>query len=221
MLIGEVAGDEWWQDVTVPMLETARRRLRALIKLIEKANRKTVYTDFEDDLGPETVVEMEPFQAGTNTARFLAKTRQFLKTHENHITIHKLRRNVALTSRDLDELERMMVDAAVGTAEEIAYAKEENHGLGIFIRSLVGLEREAAKEAFGEFLAGGTATASQIEFINLIVDHLTEHGVMKPERLYESPFTDINARGPEGVFPFAQVERLVAVLDDIEQRAAA
>jgi type I restriction enzyme R subunit len=220
-LIEAVSGEEWWQDVTVPMLEVARRRLRSLIKLIEKAQRKTVYTDFEDQLGPDTVVELGAFQTGTNAARFLAKTRQFLKTHENHITVHKLRRNVALTASDLAELERMMLESGVGTPDEIAHAKEENHGLGIFIRSLVGLEREAAKEAFGEFLAGGTATASQIEFINLIVDHLTEHGVMKPERLYESPFTDINARGPEGVFQFAQVERLVAVLNDIEQRAAA
>lgn len=220
-LIDEVAGDEWWQDVTVPMLETARRRLRALVKLIDKASRKIVYTDFEDALGPENVVELEPFQAGMNTARFVAKTRQFLKTNENHITIQKLRRNVALTSSDLGELERMMLDAAVGTVAEIAYAKELNHGLGVFIRSLVGLDREAAKEAFGEFLAGGRATASQIEFINLIVDHLTEHGIMKVERLYESPFTDINPHGPEGVFASAQVERLVAVLDEIEQRAAA
>jgi type I restriction enzyme R subunit len=221
VLIGEVAGDEWWRDVTVPMLETARRRLRALVKLIEKASRKTVYTDFEDDLGPEMAVEMEPFQAGTNAARFLAKTRQFLKSNQNHITIHKLRWNIALTSSDLDELERMMVDAAVGTVEEIAHAKEENHGLGVFVRSLVGLDREAAKEAFGEFLGGGTASASQIEFVNLIVDHLTEHGIMKPERLYESPFTDINPHGPEGVFQSAQVDRLVAVLNEIEVRAAA
>lgn len=53
------------------------------------------------------------------------------------------------------------------------------------------------------------------------MDHLTEHGVIKPERLYESPFTDINPHGPEGVFASAQVERLVAVLNEIEQRAAA
>ena len=33
-LIGAVAGDEWWNDVTVPMPETVRRCLRALVKLI-------------------------------------------------------------------------------------------------------------------------------------------------------------------------------------------
>jgi type I restriction enzyme, R subunit len=46
-LIEAVAGEEWWQDVTVPMLETARKRLRSLIKLIEKVHRRPVYTDFE------------------------------------------------------------------------------------------------------------------------------------------------------------------------------
>ena len=47
-LIEAVAGDEWWNDVTVPMLEMARKRLRLLIKLIDKVHRKPVYTDFED-----------------------------------------------------------------------------------------------------------------------------------------------------------------------------
>jgi type I restriction enzyme R subunit len=85
---------------------------------------------------------------------------------------------------------------------------------------LVGLEREAAKEAFGQFLAGGTATPNQIEFVNLIIDHLTQHGVMTPARLYESPFTDINPRGPEGVFPTADVELLINVLARIRAAAA-
>jgi type I restriction enzyme R subunit len=54
VLIQAVAGDEWWEDVTVPMLETARKRLRALVKLIEKGEKKVVYTDFVDELGDET-----------------------------------------------------------------------------------------------------------------------------------------------------------------------
>ena len=50
-LIQDVQTDEWWQDVTVPMLEGVRRRLRDLVKLIEKQKRKPVYTDFEDEMG--------------------------------------------------------------------------------------------------------------------------------------------------------------------------
>ncbi len=81
----------------------------------------------------------------------------------------------------------------------------------MFIRSLVGLDREAAKQAFSQFLSGGTATANQVEFVNMIVDYLTENGVMDPKRLYESPFTDVSPRGPEGVFSSVQVDQLVAV----------
>jgi type I restriction enzyme R subunit len=115
----------------------------------------------------------------------------------------------------------MMVAAGVGTVDDIARAKNESHGLGVFIRSLVGLDREAAKQAFGQFLSGSTASANQVEFVNMIVDYLTEHGVMDAARLYESPFTDVSPRGPEGVFSSTQVDQLVAVLVDIRERAAA
>jgi type I restriction enzyme R subunit len=70
-------------------------------------------------------------------------------------------------------------------------------------------------------LAGRTQYANQIEFLNLIVEHLTEHGAMDPSRLYESPFTDINPQGPEGVFSSDQVDALVIVLREMDARAAA
>jgi type I restriction enzyme R subunit len=68
------------------------------------------------------------------------------------------------------------------------------------VRSLVGLDRQAAKEALAGFLAARRSSANQIEFVNLIVDHLTEHGVMEAAMLYESPFTDLTPRGPDGLF---------------------
>ncbi len=83
--------------------------------------------------------------------------------------------------------------------EDIERAQAEAQGLGLFVRSLVGLDREAAKEAFAGFLSGQTPTANQIEFVNLIVNHLTEHGVMDAARLYESPFTDLAARAGRAV----------------------
>ena len=89
----------------------------------------------------------------------------------------------------------------------------------MFVRSLVGLDREAAKGALAGFLAGKAATANQIEFLNLIVNHLTEHGVMEPALLYESPFTDLTPRGPEGLFDATQVGQLVAALERITAMA--
>ncbi|MGN7982246.1 DEAD/DEAH box helicase family protein [Burkholderia sp. 22313] len=219
-LIQAVASDEWWQDVTVPMLETVRRRLRALVKLIPKGQKKIVYTDFVDELGDVQIIDLPQVMAGLNMSKFKEKARQFLKEHESHLALQRLRRNQPLTSSDLEELERMLVEAG-GTQELINEAVGKSHGLGIFIRSLVGLDREAAAAAFSEFLQGTTATPNQIEFIDLIVQELTQNGVMEAARLFESPFTDINAQGPLGVFPAATVTQIVQVLAEIRERAVA
>ncbi len=63
--------------------------------------------------------------------------------------------------------------------------------------------------------------ANQIEFVNLIVDHLTEHGVLDPARLYELPFTDLTPRGPDGLFSSTEVDALLSVLDQVRQTASA
>ncbi|WP_207799906.1 DEAD/DEAH box helicase family protein [Candidatus Cryosericum hinesii] len=220
-LIGEVQTDEWWVNVTVPMLELVRRRLRDLAKLIEKQKRRVVFADFEDEMGPEARVDLPGLAAGWDFEKFRAKAQAFLREHQDHAAIWKLRMNRPLTAGDLDELERMLVESGVGGPDQIDRAKQESHGLGLFVRSLVGLDRGAAKEALGGFLSGKTLGANQIEFVNLIVDHLTDHGVMPAALLYESPFTDITPRGPDGLFASAEVDELIAMLLRVRATAVA
>ncbi len=219
-LVNAVAGDKWWQDVTVPMLETVRRRLRALIKLLPKGQKKLIYTDFEDVLGATRQIELPQVTAGLNLGKFKEKARQFLKAHESHLSLQRLRRNQQLTLTDLAELEKMLIQAG-GTAPLIDAVKGKSQGLGLFIRSLVGLDREAAMQAFSEFLQGGTASPDQIEFIDLVVQELTQNGSMEADRLFQSPFTDLHSQGPLGLFTPAKLHSLVGVLTDIRQRAVA
>ena len=102
-------------------------------------------------MGGEVAIAMPGFDAPDTFERFRAKARAFLKQHEDHIAIHKLRMNKALTRSDLDELERMLTTSGVGVAGDVQKAKVESHGLGLFVRALIGLDREAAKQAFAGF----------------------------------------------------------------------
>lgn len=219
-LILEIQTDLYWQDVTVPMLETLRKRLRLLIKLIEVKRRQYIYTDFEDEIGVSAEVEFKGVSVGLDVERFRMKVRHFLRDYEAHPSIRKIKDNEQFSEADSVDLEHILLETGTAEAEEIHKIQAEG-GLGLFMRELTGLNREAAKRAFDNFLNGRSLNANQIEFLNMVIDYLVERGTMAPKKLYESPFTDINALGVDGVFDHADVAELVRVLDDVRRRAAA
>lgn len=126
--IEDLLSEEWWQDVTLPMLEATRRRLRNLVQFIEK--RKPVVTDFEDMMGEEVEVELAAFSAGDTFERFRDKGRAFLREHYELESVRKLRSNEPMTTGDLDELEQVLSDPMLGGPEYVNQAKTEYEGLG-------------------------------------------------------------------------------------------
>ena len=63
--------------------------------------------------------------------------------------------------------------------------------LGEFVREIVGLDMNAAKEAFSEYLDEKSYNSRQIYFVNQIVEYIVHNGMMKDlSVLQESPFTD-------------------------------
>jgi type I restriction enzyme R subunit len=221
VLIQEIQTDEWWERVTPALIENARKRLRLLVKLIDKNQRKPIYTDFVDVMGDEKEVEFAAFAGVDDFMQFRAKARAFLGEHEDHIAINKLRMNEPLTEADLKELERILAESGIGRVEDIERAKSESNGLGLFVRSLIGLDRGAAKAAFAAFTDGKTLSANQLEFVNLVIDHLTDRGVVNVESLYTSPYTDVSPQGPDGLFMPKEVDQLVDILHEVRDRAVA
>lgn len=116
--------------------------------------------------------------------------------------------------------ERMVGESGVANPEHWEKAKAESAGLGLFVRSLVGLDREAAKKALNAFISGKPLTGNQIEFVNVLIEQLTARGLVEPGLLYESPFTDVNPQGPEGLFSARQVDHLIELLDEGRASAA-
>ena len=115
----------------------------------------------------------------------------------------------------------MLLNAGVGEAGDIERARNTSQGFGRFVRSIVGLDRASVREVFGEFLAEGIATAAQIEFVNMVIEHLTDQGVMDPALLYEPPFRDVAPTGPEHLFNEEKVARLFTKIQAINDSAVA
>lgn len=219
-LIQEMQRDEFWRDVTLPILENVRRKIRELVKFIDPNQRKIIYTDFEDELGRPEEIDYGP--SATSLSRYRAKVLHFLKNEENHIVLQKLKRNKPLTAMDISELERILFESGdVGTREEFEHAFGPQENLGLFIRSLIGLDKNEAKLLFAEFLDGKRYNSNQIEFVNLIIDHLTQNGAMQPELLFESPYTDYDSGGLGGLFSDGDARRIVDTLNAVKVNALA
>lgn len=219
-LLEEIAGDEWWVDVTLPMLELARLRLRDLAAfVVGDGTRNPVYTDFADTLTEAVDVHLPGTTPGMNWERFVAKTTAHLREHDDHIAIQKLRRNRQLTRADLSSFEQMLHDLGA-EATHLERAVAETGGLGLFLRSLAGLERAAAMEAFARFLDDSTYSVDQIRFVEMVINELTTTGVMEPRRLFESPYTDDLPR-VDTMFQVRDLEAIVDTLRAVKERAVA
>ena len=200
--LASVQESAFWEGIALNDLEELRMRLRGLVPFLDKKTRKIVYTDFQDEITAVrqgTAADL-PKMTGVEYEK---RVQEYLKNHLDHIVIHRLRTNRPLTAADLRELERTLVGIGEDDGRTLLtrlLARNEAPSLAHFVRSLVGMDRAAAQEAFSEFLSNRSLTTPQIRFIEMVIDQLTARGVMEPSALYEAPFSSLHAGGPEALF---------------------
>jgi len=216
---------KFWQMIgrgTLPMLEVIRLRLRDLIRHIEKRKRKIVITDFEDEIGESVEVKLKGLGAAVDKAQYQKKFLAFIDEHADQLAFQKVKLNEPLTKVDLQELERILFESGdLGNRKLFEECYGETENLGLFLRKLVGLDRNAAKSAFDEFLDETSFNAKQIAFINHIIDYLTQNGVMEPKLLFEHPFTNIAPNGPMSVFKEDQASKIIQIIKGFNRNAGA
>ena len=220
--IQRIQSEEFWDGITIPELEILRRKLRDLMQFIDKRKREPVYTLLLDEIGDGEEVVLDNFETGINMVQYRKKVEQYIKSHEDHTTIHKLKHNIPLSSSDLNELELFLFNAGEAQSKEQleeAFGKQEC--LTLFIRSMVGLDRAAAKKVFEKYLNDSQFNTTQIRFVEMIVDHLTQKGIMDPGLLYEQPFTGVHHEGLDGVFSDAMADEIVNILNSVKNNAVA
>ena len=205
---------DFWKSGDILAIEHVRVELRELIKFIDFENRAIYFTMFEDEiLG--SVSEHQLVYGFNDLEAYQRKVKQYLQEHQNHLIIHKIRNNVQITEAELKQLEEMLFSQGeLGTREEFVKAYGEAP-LGSFIRGIVGLEINAAKEAFGEILQGQNLNSQQIRFMDTIINFFSVKGIIDPEMLFEPPFTDINTSGVMGVFDEEETRKVISIIEKV------
>ena len=223
-LLQQVQRNEYWQQADLPSLEVVRQKLRDLVKFLDRDQQPVVYTHFTDELDLVGVAEKNIHSWGSNVLEsYHQRVARYIRENRHHITINRLRTNQAITIAELDELERLVFDGNErGTAADLYKELGQVKPLGEFIRSLLGLDVNAAKEAFAEFLNKRVLQPDQIYFINSLIDYLAHNGVIDRRMLFEKPFTERHHQGVVGVFrEEAQVHDLFRIIDQISENARA
>lgn len=185
-LINRILNTDYVNCAGIHEFEEIREKLRDLMKYIPK--QKVRYdTNFEDDLLSTEWKESE--LENDELKNYKAKAEYYVRRHQDNIAIAKLRTNQPLTGTDIKSLEAILWKE-VGTKQDYEHEFGDKP-LGEFVREIVGLDMNAAKEAFSEYLNDISMDSRQIYFVNQIVEYIVRNGMMKDlSVLRESPFTD-------------------------------
>ena len=185
-LIDKILHTDYIDNCGINEFEEIREKLRNLMKYIPH-NKLRYDTNFEDDILDVSWNESE--LENDDLKNYKAKAEYYIREHQDNEAIKKLKSNIPLSHDDIEALEKVLW-SELGTKEEY----EQEYGskpLGELVREIVGLDMNAAKAAFSEYLEGVNLDSRQIYFVNQIVEYIVHNGMMKDlSVLQESPFTD-------------------------------
>lgn len=186
-LINKILHTDYLESASIDEFEHIRKSLRGLMKYLPKTERYIYNTNFEDEILSSEWHESE--LESDDLKNYKAKAEYYVRQHQDDLVIAKLRTNQPLTKVDVEALEKILW-SEVGTREDYE-AEFGSKPLGEFVREIVGLDMNAAKEAFAEFLDETRLDSRQIYFVNQIIEYIVYNGMMKDlSVLQSSPFTD-------------------------------
>ena len=185
-LINKILHTDYVDNAGINEFEFIRESLRDLMKYIPKCGLE-YHTNFDDEI---LSIDWNDSELESDDLKnYKAKAEFYVRQHQDNEVIAKLKSNIPLSSSDVKVLEGILWNE-VGSREDYE-AEFGKKPLGEFVREITGLDMNAAKAAFSEYLDDVNLDARQIYFVNQIVEYIVHNGLMKDlSVLQESPFTD-------------------------------
>ncbi len=185
-LIDKILHTDYFDNAGINEFEHIRENLRDLMKYIP-IGKIQYETNFDDDI--LSVEWNESELENDDLKNYKAKMEYYIRQHQDNNVIAKLKTNKPMTADDITALEKILW-SEVGSREDYE-AEYGQKPLGELVREIVGMDMNAAKEAFSEYLNDVSLDSRQIYFVNQIVEYIVRNGMMKDfSVLQEPPFTD-------------------------------
>jgi type I restriction enzyme R subunit len=220
-LILALQTDVWWQDLTLPILEQVRLSLRDLVKFVDRdTQQEDVFTNFEDQIFDGEATEFDIVQPDSNLKDYRRRVEGYIRDHQDHITIRRLKNNEPVSKTDIESLEGLLFEKDQVIPREAYQAIYGDEPLGVLVRSIVGLDRDAAMAVFAEFLQQAPLHPDQIRFLQEVVEYLVKNGVMEPKELFDAPFTHYHDSGVSGVLGEDLAAKVVQLVKQVNANAA-
>lgn len=173
---------EYWIDITVSKLENVRIQVRDLIKYLDAPKRRTVETNFKDE-----VVEKEGKHISPQFKNYKQRVIDYLAETTDCEAVNKIKNIEPLTEKDIQDLQHILCEE-LGTQEEYD-AIAEGAPLGVFVRRIVGLNPEAVTKLFSVYLSKYNFNPAQEEFLHQIVTFVLQNGdIVAANLITDDPF---------------------------------
>jgi type I restriction enzyme R subunit len=178
---------DYIETAGIGKFERIRKELRELMKCTPLKERIFYTTDLADEIISAQWRDSE--LENDDLADYKERVNYYVRQHQNEKVIHKLHTNQPLTEQDVERLEEILWSEA-GSKEE--YIREyQDKPLGELVREIIGLDMNAAKEAFARYLNDVNLDQRQIYFVNQIIGYVVKNGMMKDMSVLQKPlFTD-------------------------------
>ena len=221
---------DYLKNINILELENLRNIIEPLIIFLDPKGKPLNYVvgNFIDNFLSITEKNINTF--GSAYLNSKEKFQKYLDNNKNLLSIKKLKNNIELDAEDLKELKQLLysneeVDLESLKTEnnseiqKISNIYGQNESFGIFIRSLVGLDREAISKEFSEFLNTEKFNSNQIELINLIIENIVKYGAYSKNEIPKLS-NDILGTSISNIFTDNNdLQKIVNIIDKINSNA--
>lgn len=212
--------EQFWSTIEVKKAETIREEIRDLVQFLKDEEKQNpIYTTFTDELSLDGVKEVDLIGSYTSLKSYKDRVEAFIRKNKSHLVIDKLYKNLPITEKELEVLEKFLLKEAIESKDRFIKEYGEQP-LGKFVRKIIGLDIEVSNQLFADFISKGNLNANQITFIQKIISYLHKKGIIEKQLLTQSPFNEQHDQGVFGIFPKEdELINIIQIINTVNQNA--